>query len=85
MKLAKEQRLIFSQNLKYLRKTYDITIHDFVDMLEIKPSMATISAWETARYFPRTEALKNISELFDISILDLGTKRLWEESEKDSQ
>jgi len=85
MKLAKEQRRIFSQNLKYLRKTYDITMHDFVDMLEIKPSVATISAWETARYFPRPEALQNISELFDISILDLGTKRLWEEADKDSE
>lgn len=66
---------MFSQNLKYLRKKYDMEQIDLAHKLGRK-SASSVSEWEKGKYTPKMTTLKEISEIFNVSINDMMTKDL---------
>jgi len=61
--------MALNDRLKYLRKKANYTQQELADKLFV--TRAAISKWETGKGNPNIESLKEISELFNISINDL--------------
>ncbi|MEX5651159.1 helix-turn-helix transcriptional regulator [Staphylococcus cohnii species complex 1658] len=61
---------MFSQNLKYLRNKHDMEQIDLAHKLGRK-SASSISEWEKGKYTPKMKTLKEISDIFNVSINDL--------------
>lgn len=66
---------MFSQNLKYLRKKHDMEQIDLAHKLGRK-SASSVSEWEKGKYTPKMKTLKDISDIFNVSINDLMSKDL---------
>ena len=73
----------FSEKLKQLRKSNNLTQDDLADKIYV--TRTAISKWETDKALPAVDSLKLLSELFHVSIDDLisdndiQTKRLLDE------
>lgn len=66
---------MFSKNLKYLRKKYDMEQIDLAKKLGRK-SASSISEWEKGKYTPKMKTLSELARLFNVSINDLMEKDL---------
>ncbi|MDT0897191.1 LexA family protein [Staphylococcus pseudintermedius] len=66
---------MFSKNLKYLRKKYDMEQLDLAKKLGRK-SASSISEWEKGKYTPKMKTLSELARLFNVSINDLMEKDL---------
>ncbi|WP_204176816.1 MULTISPECIES: helix-turn-helix transcriptional regulator [unclassified Staphylococcus] len=71
---------MFSQNLKYLRNKHDMEQIDLAHKLG-KKSASSISEWEKGKYTPKMKTLKDISDIFNVSINDLMSIDLSEQSQ----
>lgn len=60
---------LFSEKLKYLRQSKDLTQEELAKKLFV--SRSAVAKWEQNRGFPNIETLQQISELFDLSIEEL--------------
>jgi transcriptional regulator with XRE-family HTH domain len=61
-------------NIKFLRKTKNLTQQAFADTLEIKRSM--VGAYEEERAKPKMDNLKKIANFFGISVDELVSERI---------
>src|SRR5688572_5606240 len=61
-------------NLKFLRKTKNLTQQAFADALDIKRSM--VGAYEEERAKPKMDNLKKIANFFGISVDELVSERM---------
>lgn len=75
---------MFSQNLKYLRNKHDMEQIDLAHKLG-KKSASSISEWEKGKYTPKMKTLKDISDIFNVSINDLMSIDLSEQSQPQPQ
>lgn len=71
---------MFSQNLKYLRNKHDMEQIDLAHKLG-KKSASSISEWEKGKYTPKMKTLKDISDIFNVSINDLMSIDLSKQSQ----
>lgn len=71
---------MFSQNLKYLRNKHDMEQIDLAHKLG-KKSASSISEWEKGKYTPKMKTLKDISDIFNVSINDLMSIDLSEQEQ----
>lgn len=71
---------MFNQNLKYLRNKHDMEQIDLAHKLG-KKSASSISEWEKGKYTPKMKTLKDISDIFNVSINDLMSIDLSEQSQ----
>lgn len=60
---------IFTENLKYLMNSGDITYTDLAKLLGV--SRSTISMWITGKSLPRMDLLDSIADLFGIPVSEL--------------
>lgn len=79
LKIAKEGSLVFSENLKALRKTKGFTQEEIAIRLNVVRQ--TISKWEKGLSVPDADILIKIAALFDVSVSELLGSKL--EDEKD--
>lgn len=63
----------FSENLKYLRKNFNINQGTLAEALNV--SVKTISHWETEYTEPSISQLIMIADFFDVSIDDLVDRK----------
>lgn len=61
---------MFAENLKYLRKKYDMEQIELANKLGRKSS-SSISEWEKGKYTPKLKTLNEISKIFSVDIDDL--------------
>lgn len=66
---------MFSKNLKYLRKKFDMDQSKLADKLG-KKSTGSISDWEAGRYTPKVGTLADIANIFNVNIDDMMQKDL---------
>lgn len=59
----------FSEKLQQLRKQKELTQEQLAEKLYV--SRAAVSKWESGKGYPNLESLKNIAELFDLSLDEL--------------
>lgn len=64
------EEYFFANNLKYLRKKYNVEQQELADELGRK-SGSTISDWERGKVIPRIGTLSQIAERFNVSVNDL--------------
>ena len=57
----------FKDNLRYLRKTNNMSQDDLADKLGYK-SFTTVQKWEDGTAFPRVSTLKQIADIFGIDV-----------------
>ncbi|MBS0953361.1 XRE family transcriptional regulator [Lactiplantibacillus plantarum] len=69
---------MFAQNLKYLRKKFDMDQETLAAKLGRK-STSTISEWESGKYTPKAGVLSDIAKIFGISLEDLMSTDLSED------
>lgn len=68
---------MFAQNLKYLRKKFDMDQETLASKLGRK-STSTISEWESGKYTPKAGVLSDIAKIFGVSLEDLMSTDLSE-------
>ncbi|MGC6767929.1 helix-turn-helix domain-containing protein [Enterococcus sp. LJL51] len=68
------------EKLKQLRKEHDLTQEKLAEKLFI--SRTAVSKWESGKGYPNIESLKNISQLFSVSIDDLLSGEEMEQVER---
>lgn len=68
------------ENLKELRKQHNLSQQEFADMLHV--SRQAVSRWETGRAEPDVAMLKQISQIYQISVDDLLNDNKKQEKEK---
>ncbi|GEL67209.1 hypothetical protein MPS01_13640 [Marinilactibacillus psychrotolerans] len=64
------EEYFFANNLKYLRRKYNIEQQELAEELGRK-SGSTVSDWERGKFVPRIGTLSQIAERFNISVNDL--------------
>lgn len=72
---------MFSENLKFLRERFGMEQIDLAKKLGRKSS-SSISEWEKGKYTPKMATLKQIAEIFNVSIDDLMKKDLKNPTDK---
>lgn len=56
----------FSQRLRYIRKRHNLTQKEMGEKIGV--SGPTITRWEQGQFEPSTETIKQIAEMFDVSV-----------------
>jgi transcriptional regulator with XRE-family HTH domain len=62
--------MFLSKNIKYLRKSKQMTLRDLADALEFK-THTTVSKYEADEVNPPLESIQKIAELFGVSMQEL--------------
>ena len=63
------ERNYFADNIRYLRKTHNMTLKEIADKLGV--SISLIHFWENGKREPVLDDVRIVAELFNISIADL--------------
>lgn len=58
--------MTYSKNIRFLRKSCKLSQEELADLLGVKRH--TICDWETARTEPNVTHIKNIAELFNVTV-----------------
>ena len=72
----RRNKMSFSENLKKLRKSYEISQKAFARELNV--SQSTVASWETGAREPSIETLLSLSAFFNVSVDYLLSGRLRE-------
>ena len=67
--------MCLGENIRFLRTKKGYSQDDIANMLDYK-SFTTIQKWESGVSEPPLKALKKLSEIFNIDMNDLATKKL---------
>jgi transcriptional regulator with XRE-family HTH domain len=59
----------FSEKIKQLRKSYDLTQEEVADIFHVSPQ--SVSRWETGANYPDVEILPHIAIFFKVSVDEL--------------
>lgn len=69
----------FSNNLRYLRKKYNMSQEDLANKLGYK-SFTTIQKWESGVSEPSVTVVKQLSKIFNVSMDDIVNTDLFKEN-----
>lgn len=70
--------MAFSNNLRYLRKKFNLSQEDLANKLGYK-SFTTIQKWESGVSEPSVSVVKQIAELFGVSMDAITNENLYDE------